>query len=288
MGLAPLPDVYCSFSLLSGVSGKNGRKGQVDTGVVTSFEAAYADGEKSPMPRTDDAADARLKRFVVIAAAVLATVAGFVNSVFLTSLFHPVSHVTGSLSQFSMDVRTGNLAEMATLSTILLAFFAGAITAGAILGPNPLVTGRRYGVALLAEAVLLGAAPLAGTKLDLITAMVLAAAACGLQNGMFSNYRGMVMRTSHMTGTMTDLGVLIGGAVYRRSPAWKYLLLATTLATFVLGGVLGAHGATMAGIHALWVPALCCAVLGLCYTSFRHGQHVGRQSQHSDHDLTHT
>ncbi|QGK68630.1 DUF1275 domain-containing protein [Allosaccharopolyspora coralli] len=245
------------------------------------------------MSQTDGAQDPRLKRFVVIAAAVLAAVAGFVNSVFLTSLFHPVSHVTGSLSQFSMDLhdgvheRGGNLAEMGTLVTILLAFFVGAIAAGTIVGPNRLVTGRRYGVALLAEAALLGAAPLAGIELGLIAAMVLAAAACGLQNGVFSNYRGMVMRTSHMTGTMTDLGVLIGGIRHQHSPLWKYLLLTATLATFVAGGVVGAHMATMVGIHALWVPALCCAVLGLSYTSFRHGQYVGSKSQVSDREPTH-
>ncbi len=237
------------------------------------------------MSRTDDSEEARLKRFVVIAAAVLAAVAGFVNSVFLTSLFHPVSHVTGSLSQVSMDVRAGNLVEMGLLATILAAFFAGAMAAGAILGPHR-GTGRRYGVALLAEAALLGAAPPAGAELGLLAAMILAAAACGLQNAMFSNYRGMVMRTSHMTGTLTDLGVLIGGLGYHRSPPWKYLLLAGTLTTFVTGGVLGAHAATVAGIHALWAPALCCAVLGLCYTSFRHGQHVSEQRQDSDHQPT--
>ncbi len=100
--------------------------------------------------------DVRLKRFVVIAAAVLAAVAGFVNSVFMTSLIFPVSHVTGSLSETSMDVTAGDLGGLADLATILVAFFVGAIASGALLGTRPQATGRRYGVSLLVEAALLG------------------------------------------------------------------------------------------------------------------------------------
>lgn len=95
-----------------------------------------------------DSEQVRLQRFVVLAAAVLAAVAGFVNSVFLTALISPVSHVTGSLSQSSMEVTDGDFHGVGTLAAILGGFFVGAIGAG----------------------------------------LMLAAAACGLQNGMFSNY----------------------------------------------------------------------------------------------------
>ena len=224
--------------------------------------------------------DARLKRFVVIAAAVLAAVAGFVNSVFLTSLTLPVSHVTGSLSEASMDVTGGDLSGLTSLATILIAFFVGAIAAGAVLGPRTQTIGRRYGVALLAEAALLGAAPLVATeKQNLLFAMILAAGACGLQNGMFSNYRGMVLRTSHMTGTLTDLGVLLGCRGYRNGQVWKGVLLATTLVTFAAGGLAGAHGANAAALHALWIPALSCALLGGWYVLYRHRQQVTRQAR---------
>ncbi|MFI9029994.1 YoaK family protein [Streptomyces sp. NPDC053560] len=221
--------------------------------------------------------DARLKRFVVIAAAVLAAVAGFVNSVFLTSLLLPVSHVTGSLSQASMDVTGGDLSGLTNLATVLIAFFCGAIAAGALLGPHTQTIGRRYGVALLIEAALLGAAPLvAGEQQSTPYAMILAAGACGLQNGMFSNYRGMVLRTSHMTGTLTDLGVLLGCRGYRGGQAWKGVLLATTVVTFAGGGVAGAYAASAAALHALWIPATCCALLGGGYALYRHRRHVTR------------
>ncbi|GGX33605.1 YoaK family protein [Streptomyces lomondensis] len=224
--------------------------------------------------------DASLKWFLVIAAAVLSAVAGFVNSVFLTSLTLPVSHVTGSVSKASMDVTVGNLGELRTLAAILVAFFAGAIGAGALLGSQTRRIGRRYGVALLVESVLLGLSPLVATgQQNLLCAMILAAGACGLQNGMFSNYRGMVLRTSHMTGTLTDLGVLIGCRGYRNGQAWRGVLLASTLVAFAGGGVVGAYGANMAALHALWIPALCCALLGGWYVRYRHRQHVAQARQ---------
>ena len=100
-------------------------------------------------------------------------------------MLQPVSHITGYLSHISTD--TAHAGNTGILATILLSFFAGAITAGAVLGPNPQMTGRRYGMALLVKAALLGAAPPAGTALGLSTAMALAAAECGLQNAMFSS-----------------------------------------------------------------------------------------------------
>ncbi|WP_110944686.1 YoaK family protein [Streptomyces niger] len=140
----------------------------------------------------DYAEDARLKRFVVIATAVLAAVAGFVNSVFLTSALLPVSHVTGSMSEVSMDVSGGDLSGLTSLVTVLVAFFGGAIAAGALLGPHTQTIGRRYGVSLLVEAALLGAAPLVATEQQNPPyAMIVAAVACGLENGIFSNYRGL-------------------------------------------------------------------------------------------------
>lgn len=38
----------------------------------------------------------------------------------------------------------------------------------------------------------------------------LAAAALGLQNGLTSSFHGMAIRTTHFTGTVTDLGLMLG------------------------------------------------------------------------------
>merc|ERR1719401_1610209 len=38
----------------------------------------------------------------------------------------------------------------------------------------------------------------------------LCAAACGLQNGMATSYSGAVIRTTHVTGIATDIGLICG------------------------------------------------------------------------------
>ncbi len=100
----------------------------------------------------------------------------------------------------------------------------------------------------------------------------LGAAAAGLQNGMSSNYRGMTIRTSHMTGTLTDLGVCLGRRDHRTGQLWKGGLLSITLVAFVTGGVLGAFWSGEVDIYALWASALCCALIGLGSVVQRHRQ----------------
>lgn len=215
----------------------------------------------------------RLKRLALFAGAVLSANAGFINAAFLVALFNPVSHVTGSLSNVGASVFAGGVKGVRDLVMIVLAFFGGATAAGAMLR-RPLATGRRYGAALLIQSAFLGVAPVLVAEEFVVLGAAMGAAATGLQNGMSSNYRGVALRTSHMTGTLTDLGVFIGRKGHRGSDRWKGGLLLITLVMFVLGGVLGGVGASREDIHALWVPAVCCAALGLVYVLYRHRQQV--------------
>lgn len=213
----------------------------------------------------------RMKWFGLVFGAILSGNAGFVNAVFLGSLFNPVSHATGSLAQVSSAVMAGDAQGLVLLAVVVLAFFGGAVLAGVMLA-RPLRRGRRYGGALLLQAVLLAVAPLVVAAEFLTAGATLGAAAAGLQNGMTSNYRGMTIRTSHMTGTLTDLGVFLGRRDHRNGDRWKGGLLVATLMSFVTGGVVGGLWSGEADVYALWASALCCAVLGSAYMIYRHRQ----------------
>lgn len=212
-----------------------------------------------------------LKWFGLVFGAVLSANAGFVNAVFLGSLFNPVSHATGSLAEVSSAVMAGDARGLVLLAVVVLAFFGGAVVAGAMLG-RPLRRGRRYGAAMLLQSVMLATAPLVIAAEFLTAGATLGAAAAGLQNGMSSNYRGMTIRTSHMTGTLTDLGVFLGRRDHRNAGGWKGGLLITTLVAFVAGGVVGAFWSGEVDIYALWAAALCCALIGLGSAVYRHRQ----------------
>jgi uncharacterized membrane protein YoaK (UPF0700 family) len=64
-----------------------------------------------------------------------------------------------------------------------------------------------YGLALiLNSSLLVTAAFIPGRLLP----VCLVAAACGLQNAMCTSYFGAIIRTTHVTGTVTDIGSTLG------------------------------------------------------------------------------
>merc|ERR1719313_1848710 len=92
---------------------------------------------------------------------------------------------------------------------------------------------------------------------------------------------GTVIRTSHMTGVLTDICAL-GGRRFKRwlsgaSADARQLsqelltcqLLLLLYACYALGGVLGALVYPLAGDACLLGPAAACFVVGACYTSYR-------------------
>lgn len=210
------------------------------------------------MATIDGANVAQLKRFVVIAAAVLAAVAGFVNSVFIILSLDPVSHVTGSLSQSGVDVTTGDLSGLAGLATVLVAFFTGAIAAGAVLRARPQATGRRYGVVLLVEAALLGAAPLVVDVLQLPRHGAAHHAHDG--NADRSRRPHRRPRLPQRASVERRAAGHHPGDLRRR---WHRRCLR------------GGHSR----LRSLWGPALCCTLLGLWYVTYRHRQHLNTHTQ---------
>jgi uncharacterized membrane protein YoaK (UPF0700 family) len=194
----------------------------------------------------------------------LATIAGMINSVgLLSARHHAVSHVTGTATHFGIALAEGDAAGVVHLAVIVMAFLAGAMAAGAIVDGSVLRLGRRYGVALLLEAGLLTAAIpalLAGSA----AGDCLVAAACGLQNAMASTYSGAIIRTTHVTGIVTDIGAELGGLLRgRRADAGKLRLLVALFSGFVGGTAVGATLFTHFGCETLAVPASATALGGL-------------------------
>ncbi|MFN3266054.1 MAG: YoaK family protein, partial [Deinococcales bacterium] len=140
----------------------------------------------------------------------LALIAGSVNAVGLMGFSHQaVSHLTGTATFFSLDIIQNNAKEAWHLSFIMLSFVFGAMLSGFIVQNMTLKLGRRYGVVLFIEASLLA---LAAASLDsgLNWGHFLASAACGLQNAMISTYSASSIRTTHVSGMFTDIGIMFG------------------------------------------------------------------------------
>lgn len=214
-----------------------------------------------------------LPRWVWIGAGVLACVAGMVNVVGYLGFEHQaVTHLTGTTTLLGAAMARGDLRAIAHLAGVALAFMAGAALSGVLIQDSTLQLGRRYGVALALESLLLFSAIPLFMRGQLAGAL-LAAMACGLQNAMATTYSGAVIRTAHLSGMFTDLGIGLGHALRGIPLQSRRLLLCMLIITgFLTGAVIGALLFVRFGYAALAVPATVTGSVGLTYAGYRHLQ----------------
>ncbi len=191
-------------------------------------------------PQPLDATVYRDWKHILPGAVALGATAGYVNSVVLGFFDTPVSHMSGAVSRLGLNIAARHFPESMASLLIILGFLSGSMLAGVFVGATKLVPSRRYGVVMMFEGILLLFATLLLIQRSPLGPM-LAATACGLQNAMSSSYCGLMIRTTHVSGVVTDLGVMLGHWLrHRRIVAWKLKFLLALLFAFGGGGVVGA------------------------------------------------
>lgn len=196
--------------------------------------------------------------------------AGGINAVGFLGMHHQaISHMSGTVTVLSNELATGRFSLAIYASAVVLSFFFGSVCSAAIIRESTLKLGRRYGVALLLESALLFTA-----SRMLMTGNYagdcLAAMACGLQNAMATHYSGAVVRTTHMTGIITDVGIAVGLRLRGVPVDWRRVrLLLVLLVGFFSGGILGSLGYTQIGFATLLIPATLAGVAGGGYFCFK-------------------
>lgn len=201
----------------------------------------------------------------------LASAAGCINAVGLLSLArHAISHMSGNVTLVGIELGVADYSAAGRTFVIVLCFFLGCLASGLIIRESTLRLGRRYGVALATESALLVLATWFlrhGQPLG----VYLAAMACGLQNAMATGYSGAVIRTTHVTGIVTDLGLAVGLWARRQPVDWRRLrLYLVLLLGFFFGSALGAIGFTHFRYDTLLFPAAVTGLTGIAYTSYKH------------------
>lgn len=201
----------------------------------------------------------------------LTLTAGVINAIgFLGQHQQALSHLTGTVTVLGMELARANYPIALHALAILLAFFTGCLVSGALIRQSSLRLGRRYGVALSLESIALFLAVFF-LRRGVFAGDYLAAFACGLQNAMATTYSGTTMRTTHMTGMVTDLGIACGHFLRGDTVDWqKFRLFGVLLVGFFAGGMIGAIGYGNFGYDALLVPAVLSGVAGVGYTLIKH------------------
>jgi uncharacterized membrane protein YoaK (UPF0700 family) len=215
----------------------------------------------------------KLPRWVWAGGWMLAFIAGMLNVVaFLGFEHHTVSHLTGASSMLGAAVAARDLNGALHFAATIGAFLAGTIVSGLIIQDCTLSLGRRYGLALLMESGLLVLAVLLLERRS-PHGYYLVAGACGLQNAMATTYSGAIVRTTHVSGMFTDLGISIGHAL-RGVPveSRRLRLCCIIISAFLCGSIAGAQAFPRLGYSTLLVPAALTGVSGLGYAVYRFRQ----------------
>jgi len=195
----------------------------------------------------------------------LTLLAGAVNVAMLSFYAVPVSHMSGAVSRLGMGFGTRRFADLGVVGLLIGGFTLGCVLTGALVGSSALASRRRYALVLLCEATVLGlAAALLGGATHV--SVILCAMACGMQNAMASSYYGLVVRTTHVTGIITDLGFMLGARLTAGHFVWwKFLLLLLLVSGYLAGGTLSAAAMAIRPGLVLWgCSALALAIAGGC------------------------
>ena len=147
---------------------------------------------------TDTLKDRRFKIWI----AFLTFLSGFINVGAIRSFSLPVSHHTGNVSHLALSIAHKNIAEVCIITSAILAFFAGAFFSGLLFHQRKFGLKKRYGILLMGLAMIF--LSLALFKTPQILKVSALSFAAGVQNAMFIFYGDILVRTTHITGYLTD------------------------------------------------------------------------------------
>jgi uncharacterized membrane protein YoaK (UPF0700 family) len=189
---------------------------------------------------------------------VLAFVAGAANAGGFLAVGQYTSHMTGMFSALADNLVLGQFVLVGAGIASVLAFLLGAMSTAWIVNWGMRLRLRSaYGLPLLLEAALLlifglfGAAMSLWHTVFLPVTVVLLCFIMGLQNAVITKISQARIRTTHVTGLVTDLGIELGKLLYVnrhpdmqpvRADRERLRVHLQLVLSFLIGGIAGALG----------------------------------------------
>ncbi len=209
----------------------------------------------------------------------LCFIAGAVNAGGFLAVGQYTSHMSGMVSSMADQLVLGQLGLALAALLAVLAFLSGAaLTAIQINWARQRQLHSEFALSLMLEAGLLLLFGLLGTALarffDWLMPLttLLLCFIMGLQNAIVTKLSHAEIRTTHLTGMLTDIGIELGKLLYvNRQPGFepvrvnrrKLSLLLGLVGSFFAGGLAGALGFKWLGYATTLALALWLAVLAV-------------------------
>lgn len=207
----------------------------------------------------------------------LAFSAGFVNAAGFVAFGSLTTNVTGYTATLAIDLVSGDWHAAARVLLWLILFLTGSFISGLFIGAigadkRYAYVGPIWGVVLCLGLVFLFATPGASLHWQHVFTGTLLFA-MGMQNAVVTVISGSVVRTTHLTGIFTDLGVDLARIMAQGQSRilWSRTLLRVSIITaFLLGGVSGAFGFHRLSFTTFIFP-ICILLLTLLYSQLSIG-----------------
>lgn len=204
-----------------------------------------------------------------------------------------VTHVTGFATLFGVSLADNDAAMAVSMLSMPAFFLLGSMVAGLLIDRSihfkrPPHYDYVMGLCALCLAVSglggelarFGAFGLPFLLNEKYVLLALLCMASGLQNGALTTSSGSSVRTTHMTGLTTDLGLGVARMltftphddVYRRERVANLLRLGTVL-SFIVGSEVGAILFIALGYRGFFVPAAIAAYAAWHGRQFKHAAH---------------
>ena len=211
-------------------------------------------------------------------ASLLSFVAGLVNVVGFLAIQKLTTNVTGHFAFFVDEFFKLNMIQAFIYCSYILFFLLGSFVSNFIVEIISRKSERYiYIVPVSLECLILFVVGLAGKNLvvqhpDVIACSLLFS--MGLQNSLVTQISNSVVRTTHLTGLFTDLGIELSQLFFYKSLEQKQKLHAsirlriTIISSFFIGGIAGGVFYTSIAIHTLLVAAFA-LVSGMVYDEIK-------------------
>lgn len=209
--------------------------------------------------------------------------AGCVNVAGFLAFFVLTTNVTGHVAMFAEELVYGNFKVAMSLLIWMLLFLIGAFVSSILVqfGISNSKVGRPRVTPIILEVLLLLFVSVYGyccfegsvQESKILTGILFFA--MGLQNAMVTVISGSIVRTTHLTGLFTDLGIELGLLFLKKEKrpphvGKKILLHSTIIACFFFGGLIGSLMFPNIGFLTFTFPAIC-LLIALSYTKVKKG-----------------
>lgn len=184
----------------------------------------------------------------LLTATLLSLVAGTVNVYGFLSVNRLTTSITGYFANFMHHFWTSSLVENILFFSFFISFFLGAFCSNIVIELSDVhAKWNGFVRAILLEIILLSFVVWVSkywivSKPDFIALLLLFS--MGLQNAMVTKISDSLVRTTHLTGLFTDLGIDVAQLFFvqfshRKKIIARVRLRLTIISSFFVGGLLG-------------------------------------------------